>query len=106
MLHNIPEGISIAVPIYYATGRKKLAIKKAFISGLAEPLGAILAFIFLHNYINELFISIILLLVAGIMISLSINEILPQALKYNENKYIIIGFVLGTVLMIINFLKF
>ncbi|MBR1413848.1 MAG: ZIP family metal transporter [Bacilli bacterium] len=102
MLHNIPEGISIAVPIYYATNNRLLAIKKAFISGLAEPLGAILAFIFLHNYINDSLINIVLILVAGIMITLSINEILPQALKYKENKYIYLGLLIGAIIIIIN----
>ena len=66
MLHNIPEGIegiSIAVPIYYATGSKMEAFKKAFLSGIAEPIGAILAFIFLKNYITDMMISIILVIV-------------------------------------------
>ena len=102
MMHNIPEGISIAVPIYYATGSKNDAIKKTFISGLAEPLGAILAFIFLHKYITYSLISIILIFVAGIMITLAIHELLPKALKYKENKYIIFGLIIGIVIIIIN----
>ena len=106
MLHNIPEGISIAVPIYYATGSRKEAIKKTFLSGLAEPLGAILAFIFLRKFITDTMISFILIFVAGIMITLSIHELLPKALKYYENKFILIGSGVGIVLLLINHFVF
>ncbi len=102
MFHNIPEGISIAVPIYYATKSKKKALIPTLISGLAEPLGALLAFIFLKNYINNLMISIILLLVAGIMITLAIEEMLPKSISYKENKYIYVGLILGIIIILIN----
>lgn len=102
MLHNIPEGISIVVPIYYATGRKKEAIKKVFISGLAEPLGAILAFLLFKNIITDTFISIILLLVAGIMITISIEEIYPEVRKYKEHKLFYFGIIAGITLLLIN----
>lgn len=101
MMHNIPEGISIAVPIYYATNKKSSAIKKTLLSGLAEPLGAILAYIFLSKYITNEFISIVLLFVAGIMICLSINELLPQAMEYKENKYIYYGLLVGVFVIMI-----
>jgi len=106
MLHNIPEGISIAVPIYYATGSKKKALYNTFLSGLAEPLGAFLAFIFLKQYVTDLMISIVLLFVAGIMITLAINEMLPKALSYKENKFIYIGLLFGIFLIIINHFVF
>ncbi len=106
MLHNIPEGISIAVPIYYATGSKKLAFRNAFISGMAEPFGAILAFIFLKNYISEMMISITLIIVAGLMITLSIQELLPESLKYKENKALYLGLTCGIFLVLINILLF
>ena len=102
MLHNIPEGISIAVPIYYATGSRKKAIKSTLISGLSEPLGAILAFVFLKKFVSELMISIVLIVVAGLMITLSIQEMLPRALKYKENKWIYLGLITGTILVIVN----
>ncbi len=102
MLHNIPEGISIAIPIFYATKSRKKAIKMTAISSLAEPLGAILCYIFLKNYINELSIAIILTLVAGIMITLSIHELLPEAKKYKEDKFLSLGLICGVILMIIN----
>jgi ZIP family zinc transporter len=106
MLHNIPEGISIAVPIYYSTHNKFEAIKKTFISGLAEPIGAILSFILLKNYITSELISIILLIVAGIMITISIEDIYPEALKYKENKSIISGLLLGLITILIGYFCF
>lgn len=106
MLHNIPEGISIAVPIYYATGSKKKAFNRTLLSGLSEPLGAILAFLFLSKYITHTMISIVLIFVAGIMITLSIHEMLPEALKYKKNKFIYLGFILGLILLVINFYLF
>ncbi|MBE6156750.1 MAG: zinc transporter ZupT [Firmicutes bacterium] len=106
MLHNIPEGISIAVPIYYATGSKKKALYNTFLSGLAEPLGAFLAFIFLKRYVNDLMISIVLLFVAGIMITLAINEMLPKALSYKEDKFIYLGLLLGIILILFNHFAF
>ena len=97
--HNIPEGISIAVPIYYATKSKKNALFKTFLSGIAEPIGAILAFIFLSKYITDELISIILLLVGGIMITLAIEVILPKAKKYNLNKFLYLGLLIGIILI-------
>ena len=104
--HNIPEGISIAVPIYYATKSKKNALFKTFLSGIAEPIGAILAYIFLSKYITDTFISMILLLVGGIMITLAIEVIYPKARKYNLNKYLYLGLFVGTTLILINYFCF
>ncbi len=106
MLHNIPEGISIAVPIYYATGSKKKAVFMTFLSGLAEPLGAFLAFLFLRKFITDTMIGFILIFVAGLMITLAIHELLPKALKYHENGYILLGFLLGILLLLINHFVF
>jgi ZIP family zinc transporter len=105
-LHNIPEGISIAVPIYYATKNKKEALKKTLASAMAEPLGAILAYLLFKNFITNNFISVILMIVAGIMITISIEEIFPEALKYKENKWIIIGLLTGLIVILINYICF
>lgn len=104
--HNIPEGISIAVPIYYATKSKKEALFKTFLSGIAEPIGAIIAYIFLSKYITSSFISIILILVGGIMISLAIEVILPKAKEYCLKFYLYLGFIIGIVLVLFNYLVF
>ena len=106
MMHNIPEGISIAVPLYYSTGKKGRGILYTFISALAEPLGAIVAFLFLKQYINMLTISYVLIIVAGIMITISINELYPEAIKYNESKQIKLGMLLGVVIILINHFLF
>ena len=105
-LHNIPEGICIAVPIYYSTKSWNRAVKTTLISGLSEPLGAILAYFFLYKYITTDILNIIFILVAGIMISLAINEILKESIKYSEknNKYIYIGMFIGIIFFIISLL--
>ncbi len=103
MLHNIPEGIAIAIPIYYATKNKIKAVKATLISGLSEPLGAIIAWIFFRNHLSNLIISIVLLFVAGLMISISINDIFEEANKY-PRRSIIIGTGLAILVFIINFI--
>ncbi len=105
MLHNIPEGIAIAVPIYYATKSKKKAIKGTFISGLSEPLGALIAWIFLSRFLNNFIISLVLLFVAGLMISVSVNDIYSEASKYSR-KSVLIGIALGCILFILNNILF
>lgn len=105
-LHNIPEGICIAVPIYYSTKSWRRAVKTTLISGLSEPLGALLAYFFLYKYITADILNIIFIFVAGIMISLAINEILKESIKYSEknNKYIYIGMFIGILFFIISLL--
>lgn len=105
-LHNIPEGIGIAVPIYYATGKKSRGVLLSFISGLAEPLGAIMAYLILKNFINDRLISITLIFVAGIMITLAIEEMLPETNKYNKHIQNIIGLISGLILVLINLFVF
>ena len=100
MLHNIPEGIAIAAPVYITTNNKKKAIFKTFISGLSEPIGALFAYIILKDYINEYIISFLVLVVCSIMISLSIEKILPEAARY-KREYIKYGFILGIIILII-----
>jgi len=101
-LHNIPEGISIAVPIYYSTGSIWKSIKCTFLSALAEPLGALFAFLILKDYITESMIGMFLILVAGIMITLSINKMLPEALSYNKKKSLYLGFAMGIIIVILS----
>lgn len=102
-LHNIPEGICIAVPIYYSTKSKMRAIKTTLISGLSEPLGALITYLFLYKYITTDLLHIIFILVAGIMITLAINDILKESIKYSEkhNKYIYLGALLGIIFFVI-----
>ena len=73
-----------------------------FISGLAEPLGAILAFIFLSRFITNSMIGFILLFVAGLMITLSIHDLFPKAKKYHEDEWIYIGMGVGILFLLFN----
>lgn len=101
-MHNIPEGIAIAIPIYYATGSKSKAIIKTTLSGLSEPFGAIIAYLFLARFITPNMIAIILVVVSGLMIALAIEQILPEALKYKEPKLIYGGLVLGVLVILLS----
>lgn len=101
-MHNIPEGISIAMPVYYATKNKKKAIGLTFISGMSEPLGAFLAFIFLKPIINDTIMGALFAIIAGIMAYISIIELLPTALQYKEKKKTIISFLIGILFMYVN----
>ena len=105
-LHNIPEGIAISIPIYYSTKSVSRAIKTTLISGLSEPLGAVLAYLFLYKYITNDILNLIFIMVAGIMISLAINEILKESIKYSNknNKYIYFGFFIGILFFLFSFL--
>ena len=106
MLHNIPEGISIAVPVYYATNKRSRGLMLSLISGLAEPLGAILAYVLLKDYINETLVSVVLMFVAGIMTTLAINEMIPEVNKYNNKRLSIIGMIIGAILVLVNLILF
>lgn len=98
-LHNIPEGISISVPIYFSKNSKILAICYTFISGISEFFGAVIAFAFLKNININYFLNFLYSIIAGIMILLSIEELLPNAYNYCKGKYIIIFFIIGFLLM-------
>ena len=98
-LHNIPEGISIAIPIYYSTKSKFKALMYTFISGISELIGAIIAYLFLAPYMNEFVMSVLMALIAGIMISISIYELIPASLKYKSLKDTLKFFFIGVVFM-------
>lgn len=102
MFHNIPEGIAIAAPIYCATNSKIKALKKTFISGISEPLGAIFAYLFLKNFINDYLIAFLLIIVCAIMITLSIEKMLPEAISRNSNKMLKMGFLIGLIALFIS----
>ncbi len=98
-IHNIPEGISVALPIYCATGDKKKAFLTSLFSGLAEPIGAILAFLILAPFINDMIFGIIYGAIAGIMVYISLDELLPSAKEYGEHHLSIFGLIAGMVVM-------
>jgi zinc transporter, ZIP family len=106
IMHNIPEGINIALPIYYATHSKRNAFKYVFICALAEPIGALLAYLLLYNINSDYLLNITLLIVSGIMLSISINEIFPESIKYNNGKLNKKAYFLGMLFVILSLLIF
>lgn len=101
-LHNIPEGISIAIPLYYATKKKLKTFFIVLISGFSEILGSIICYLFLRNFINNFLIGLVFSLIAGIMTTISLRELLPESFKYHENKVLYLGFLIGSLVMIIS----
>lgn len=99
LLHNIPEGISIAVPIYYSTNNLFKAFLYTLIAGFSEIFGAFISYLFIAQYINNLILSLILAITAGIMIHISFCELIPNSLEYKKNKPVLIGFILGIFIM-------
>jgi len=105
-LHNIPEGIAVSLPIYYATGSKKKAFAYSFLSGLAEPVGALLGYTILRPFINDLTFGIVFAGVAGIMVFISLDKLLPTAEEYGEHHLSIYGVVAGMAVMGLSLLLF
>ncbi|MDA3865009.1 MAG: zinc transporter ZupT [Deltaproteobacteria bacterium] len=98
-IHNIPEGIAVSVPIFYATGNRKKAFCYSFLSGLAEPLGAVLGFFLLYSIFDASVIGFIFGGIAGIMVFISFDELLPAAEKYGEHHWAILGVIAGMAVM-------
>lgn len=101
-MHNIPEGISIAVPIYYGTNNKIKTFIIVLIAGLSEVFGAFISFIFLKNYINNFIIGITFSFISGMMLNISLKELLPESIKYNNKIVPILGFIIGTIMIMIS----
>ncbi|MDR1653318.1 MAG: zinc transporter ZupT [Prevotellaceae bacterium] len=98
-IHNIPEGIAVSVPIFYATGNRRKAFYMSFMSGMAEPLGGVLGFLFVMKYMSEFGLGMLMAAVAGIMVFISVDELLPGSEKYGHHHYSIGGFVAGMAIM-------
>jgi ZIP family zinc transporter len=105
-IHNVPEGIAVSIPIYYATKSKKKAFLLSFSSGLAEPVGGLLGYFFLITIFNDAAFGIIFGCVAGIMVYISLDELLPTAEEYGEHHVAILGLVGGMALMALSLLLF
>lgn len=101
-LHNIPEGISVAVPIYYSTGSKKKAFLYTLVSGMSEFLGAIIASVFLVGFSNDFFMGCLYAVIAGIMMHISIYELLPSSFKYKKPLQTILFFIIGIIFMLVS----
>ena len=98
-LHNIPEGIAVAVPIYACTGSKKKAFKWSFLSGMSEPLGAVVTWIVLTPFLTPFLLSAMLAIVAGVMIYISLDELLPASRSLGNEHLSIFGIIVGMFVM-------
>jgi ZIP family zinc transporter len=103
-IHNIPEGISVAVPVFFATGSRKKAVWQSFATGLAEPLGALVVWLALTPFLGDAVVGAMLAGVAGIMVFISFDELLPTAREYGHGHTEIVGIVLGMALMSVSLL--
>lgn len=105
-IHNIPEGIAVSVPIYYATGDKKKAFRLSFLSGMAEPVGALVGYLILMPFMSDTLYGVLFGFIAGIMVFISVDELLPGAEEYGEHHYSIYGLVAGMAVMAVSLLLF
>ena len=98
-LHNIPEGLAISVPVYAATGSRAQAFLWSFLSGIAEPIGAVVAALFLLPFLSEVLLSLVLAAVAGVMVFISLDELIPVAGSFGEQHLSILGIGIGMAVM-------
>lgn len=98
-LHNISVGMAIAIPLYFATGKKKNALLYTFFSSLGAPIGAVTAYFFLFRFLNELVFGILFAIVSGIMVFICLDEILPTAEKFGKHHLVISGVITGMLVM-------
>lgn len=105
-LHNIPEGISVSVPIYFATGSRKKAFWLSFLSGMSEPLGALIGYAILRTYYSPVIFGSVFASVAGIMVFISIDELFPAAKEYGQGHVAVYGLMGGMAIMALSLLLF
>lgn len=110
-IHNIPEGVTIALPIFYATGSKSKALLWTIVSALAEPLGAIIGFVLLQPLLQDpsvqhLAFGAVFGLIAGAMVFLSLDELLPTAKRYAKGHETVYGMVIGMALLAVSLVLF
>lgn len=105
-LHNIPEGISIALPIYYSTKSRKKAFLYTFVAALAEPFGALIAYLFLAPLVTPFFLGALFSLIAGIMFHIALIKLLPQSFKYNKKVISWLFFIGGIIFVLVSHILF
>lgn len=103
-IHNIPEGIAVALPIYHATGKKRYAMLYAALSGISEPLGAVIGIFLFQLFLPQIMVGMLLAAVAGIMIYLSFDTLLPLAKEYGNWHLSMIGIMSGILFIWISLL--
>jgi ZIP family zinc transporter len=105
-IHNIPEGVAVSVPIFYSTGDRKKAFVYSFLSGLAEPAGALVGYAALMPFFSPAVFGLLFSAVAGIMVFISFDELLPAAEEYGEHHLSLYGLIGGMIVMALSLLLF
>jgi ZIP family zinc transporter len=105
-IHNIPEGIAVSVPVFYATGSRKKAFLYSFLSGMSEPIGAIIGYLILSQFMSDTLFGIVFAAIGGIMVFISFDQLLPTAREYGEHHLSIYGLVSGMAVMAISLMLF
>lgn len=105
-IHNIPEGITVSIPVYYATGSRRKAFLLSFLSGLSEPLGAMIGYFVLYPFMSDALFGFIFAGVAGIMVFISFDGLLPAAHEYGKHHYAIYGLMAGMAVMAVSLVMF
>lgn len=105
-IHNIPEGVAVALPVYHSTGNRAKAFWYSALSGLAEPVGAVMGFFLLRSVLHEAAFGVMFALIAGIMIYIALDELLPTAHEYGEGHKVIWGVLGGMMVMAVSLLLF
>ena len=98
-LHNIPEGLAVSAPIYAATGSRKKAFWWSFLSGVSEPVGAILAALVLRPFLTPGVMGVVLAVVGGVMVGISLDELIPSAKNLDHSNVPVLGVALGMLVM-------
>jgi len=98
-IHNIPEGLAVSAPIYAATGSRRQAFLWSFLSGVSEPIGAGLAALVLLPFLTGTVLGWVLAAVAGIMVSISMDELIPAAKSYGSEHTPLVGAISGMIIM-------
>nr|WP_321260098.1 zinc transporter ZupT [uncultured Pseudodesulfovibrio sp.] len=105
-IHNIPEGIAVSIPLYYATGDRKKAFLYSFLSGLSEPVGALIGYLVLMPFFSPTLFGVLFAGVAGIMVFISFDELLPAAEEFGEHHLSVYGLIAGMAVMALSLLLF
>lgn len=101
-IHNIPEGLAVSAPVYAATGSRRKAFLWSFLSGVAEPAGAVVAALVLLPFLNDVVLGFMLAVVAGIMVFISLDELVPVARSFGQEHLSIVGVVIGMAVMAVS----
>lgn len=106
ILHNIPLSIAISVPIYYSTKSKKKAFLYSALVGLCQPIGAIVGYLIFSNFFSDMLFGILFAIISGIMIFVSLDELLPTSQQYEDHHYSVYGTILGMFVMAVSLMFF